>query len=73
MKIGDNVVITNFTLLPALVGCQGVIVEEKIPSSHAAMLNPTSTTWHICLHKPFVYQNEEISQLDIREECLALI
>lgn len=73
MKIGDNVVITNFTLLPQMVGCQGIIIGEKIPSSHLSMLIPQSTNWIVRLNKPFVYQDEEIPQLDIREEHLALI
>ena len=72
MRIGSKVKIAKCVFLPELIGCVGTIVEEKIPSGHAAMLSGI-TSWIIHLDNPVIFDGEEISDCPIREDCLVLV
>lgn len=73
MKIGDKVAVaTNHSLLKVLNNRTGVIVDEHIPNSHAAMLSGKSK-WMIRLDCPITLHGEKLTECEFREDELVLI
>ena len=72
MTIGNRVKIVECPFFPALVGCTGAIIEEKIPESQFAMLSG-KTSWLVKLDVPITLMGETITEATVRESSLAVI
>lgn len=72
IKIGTRVEVVEHSFLPALVGCTGTVLEEKIPESQWAMLCG-KTNWTIKLDTPLTLLGETLVEATVREDSLAVI
>ena len=72
MNIGKRVEVIECAFLPALVGCTGTIIAEKLPESQIAMLSG-KTSWIVQLDTPITLYGETLNEAAVREDFLALI
>lgn len=72
MNIGTRVKVVEHPFLPALVGCTGTIIEEKIPESQIAMLSG-KTSWKIKFDTPITLLGNTLMEATVREDSLAVI
>ena len=73
MNIGDKVIINNSCAIDCVIGKTGVIMREHISDSQASFWGRTVNHFAVKFDKPFVFENESISEYIFKESNLDIL